>query len=448
MVDVMVGEARKYRIVVIGGGFGGLAAVQALKGSGADITIIDKRNHHLFQPLLYQVATTALGPSEIAWPIRQRLSKRDDVTTLLAEVVGVDTAGKAVLLEGGARVPFDSLIVATGARHAYFGHDDWEPFAPGLKTLEDATAMRRRLLVAFEKAELETDPAKRRALLTFAIIGAGATGVELAGAIIELARITLRNDFRSIHPEEARVILIEAGDRVLAAFKPELSAYALKALTKLGVDVRLGKPVTTLSQGKLQIGDDLLEAGTIIWAAGVLASPAALWLGVEADRAGRIKVNDDLTVPGHPDIFAIGDTVTAAWRDGKPVPGIGDAAKQGGRHAANVIKARLAGDNSHKPFRYAHLGDIATIGRREALIDFGWIKLTGWIGWWTWGAAHIYFLIGLKNRIFVALNWLWAYLTGYRSARLITEERVSAGPADETAPAETAAAPRRGSKAA
>lgn len=448
MVDIMVGEARKHRVVVIGGGFGGLAAVQALKGSGADVTIIDKRNHHLFQPLLYQVATTALGPSEIAWPIRQLLSKRDDVSTLLAGVVGIDTANRLVLLEGGTRVPYDSLIIATGARHAYFGHDDWEPYAPGLKTLEDATAMRRRLLVAFEKAELETDAAERRALLTFAIIGGGATGVELAGAIIELARITLRNDFRSIHPEEARVILIEGGERVLAAFKPELSAYALTALTKLGVEVRLGKPVTALGAGKLQIGDETLAAETIIWAAGVLASPAAQWLGVEADRAGRIKVNDDLTVPGHPDIFAIGDTVTAPWRDGKPVPGIGDAAKQGGRHAANIIKARLSGDTSHKPFRYAHLGDIATIGRREALIDFGWIKLTGWVGWWTWGLAHIYFLIGLKNRIFVALNWLWAYLTGYRSARLITEDRVSASPAGETAPAGTAAAPRRDSKAA
>jgi NADH dehydrogenase len=446
--DIMVGEARKHRVVVIGGGFGGLAAVQALKRSGAEITIIDKRNHHLFQPLLYQVATTALGPSEIAWPIRQLLSKREDVTTLLAGVIGIDTNGKAVLLEGGGRVPYDSLIIATGARHAYFGHDDWEPFAPGLKTLEDATAMRRRLLVAFEKAELETDPAKRRALLTFAIIGAGATGVELAGAIIELARITLRNDFRSIHPEEARVVLIEAGDRVLSAFKPELSAYALKALTKLGVEVRLGKAVTALSEGEVEIGDEVLEAGTIIWAAGVLASPAAQWLQVEADRAGRIKVNDDLTAPGHPGIFAIGDTVSAPWRDGRPVPGIGDAAKQGGRHAANIIKARLRGDNSHKPFRYAHLGDIATIGRREALIDFGWIKLTGWIGWWIWGFAHIYFLIGLKNRIFVALNWLWIYLTGYRGARLITGDRVSAAPAGERAPGETAAKPRRGSKAA
>ncbi|MEO6396147.1 MAG: NAD(P)/FAD-dependent oxidoreductase, partial [Devosia sp.] len=323
----------------------------------------------------------------------------------------------------GMRVPFDYLILATGARHAYFGHDDWEPFAPGLKTLEDATAMRRRLLMAFEQAELETDPAKRKALLTFAIIGAGATGVELAGAIIELARITLRDDFRNIHPEEARVVLIEGGDRVLAAFKPELSAYAEKALRRLGVEISFGTRVSAVEAGSVRYGDTTLEAATIIWAAGVLASPAAQWLGVPADKAGRIEVDADLSVPGHPNIFAIGDTITTRRVDGTPVPGIGDAAKQGGRHAARAIKARLRGDTTPVPFRYKHLGDIATIGRSAAMIDFGWITLTGRLGWWMWGAAHIYFLIGLKNRIFVALNWLWIYLTGHRSARLITQDR-------------------------
>jgi NADH:ubiquinone reductase (H+-translocating) len=413
----------KPRIVVVGGGFGGLAAIKQLKGVGADVTIIDRRNHHLFQPLLYQVATSSLGPSDIAWPIRHLLHSRDDVKTVLGDVVGIDTAAKLVTLDDGLTVPYDYLVLATGARHAYFGHNDWEPFAPGLKTLEDAIAMRRRLLLAFEKAEIETDAARRQALLTFAIVGGGATGVELAGAIVELARYTLRNDFRSIHPEEARVVLIEAGDRVLPAFKPQLSAYALKALAKLGVDVRLGKAVTALSRGSVQMGEETLAAETIIWAAGVLASPAARWLGAEADRAGRLKVNDDLSVPGHPEIFAVGDTVTAPWREGRAVPGIGDAAKQGGRHAARVIRARIAGDTSLMPFRYAHLGDIATIGRREALIDFGWIKLTGWLGWWVWGAAHIYFLIGLKNRLFVALNWLWIYFFGYRGARLITENQ-------------------------
>ena len=411
----------KPKIVVVGGGFGGLAAIKELKGVDADITLIDRRNHHLFQPLLYQVATTSLGPSEIAWPIRQLVHRREEVTTLLGSVVGVDTAAKRVRLEGGRAVPFDYLILATGAQHAYFGHDDWEPYAPGLKTLEDATAMRRRLLLAFERAELETDPERRRALLTFVIIGAGATGVELAGAIIELARITLRDDFRNIRPEEARVVLIEAGPRVLASFKPEMSAYAERALGELGVEVMLNTPLTAVHAEGVTFAAGSIKAETIIWAAGVLASPAAKWLGVEADRAGRIKVHPDLSVPGHPNIFAVGDTVAIAGPDGKPVPGIGDAAKQGGRHAAKAIKARLRGATRELPFHYRHLGDIATIGRSRALIDFGWLELTGWIGWWTWGLAHIYFLIGLKNRIFIALNWLWIYLTGYRSARLITQ---------------------------
>ncbi|MBI4920990.1 MAG: NAD(P)/FAD-dependent oxidoreductase [Devosia nanyangense] len=418
----MQDRTNRPRIVIVGGGFGGLAAVSELKGADADITLIDRRNHHLFQPLLYQVATTSLGPSEIAWPIRQLVHKRQNVTTLLGKVAAIDTQASLVRLEDGTSVPFDWLILATGAQHAYFGHDDWEPFAPGLKTLEDATAMRRRLLMAFEKAELETNPDRRKALLTFAIIGGGATGVELAGAIIELARITLRDDFRNIHPEQARVVLIEAGPRVLANFKPEMSAYAERALKELGVEVALGQAVTEVRADGVVYGGTELKSATIIWAAGVLASPAAKWLGVEADRAGRIKVDDDLSVPGHPNIFAVGDTVTATTPGGKPVPGIGDAAKQGGRHAARVIIARLLGDTAPMPFRYRHLGDIATIGRSRALIDFGWLTLTGGIGWWTWGLAHIYFLIGLKNRIFIALNWLWIYLTGYRSARLITQD--------------------------
>ncbi len=412
----------KPKIVVVGGGFGGLAAIKELKGVDADITLIDRRNHHLFQPLLYQVATTSLGPSEIAWPIRQLVHRRQEIITLLGEVTGIDPTARLVRLDGGRNVPYDWLVLATGAQHAYFGHDEWEPFAPGLKTLEDATAMRRRLLIAFEKAELEADPQRRKDLLTFVIIGAGPTGVELAGAIIELARITLKEDFRRIDPAEARVILVEAGPRVLANFKPEMSDYALKALRELGVEVLLNTAVTDVRADAVLHAGGGIKAETIIWAAGVLASPAAEWLGVEADRAGRLKVNADLSVPGHPDIFAIGDTVSAATPEGKPVPGIGDAAKQGGRHAAQVIKARLAGDAAAMPFHYRHLGDIATIGRSRALIDFGWIKLTGWVGWWVWGLAHIYFLIGMKNRIFIALNWLWIYLTGYRSARLITQD--------------------------
>ena len=409
----------QHRVVIIGGGFGGLSAAQKLAGADVEITVIDRRNHHLFQPLLYQVATTALSPSEIAWPIRQLLRNRPEVRTLLGNVIGIDKVAQTVQLEDGDAIPYDSLIIATGAQHAYFGHDDWEPFAPGLKTLEDATAMRRQLLIAFEKAERETDPEKRKALLTFVIIGAGPTGVELAGAVIELARVTLREDFRTIHPEVARVLLIEGGKRVLANFRENLSAYALKALQKLGVEVSLGKPVSKVEGGAVTYGETTVRAETIIWAAGVLASPAAKWLGVEADRAGRILVEPDLTVPGSPNIFAVGDTVTIVGPNGKPVPGVGDAAKQGGKHAARVIMARLKGETP-PVFRYSHAGDIATIGRSAAVIDFGWIQLTGWVGWWAWGLAHIYFLIGLKNRISVALSWLWIYLSGHRSARLIT----------------------------
>jgi len=412
--------APRHHVVIVGGGFGGMAAVQSLLKADVDITIIDRRNHHLFQPLLYQVATTALSPSEIAWPIRYLNRRHTNVRTLLGTVTGIDRDGHRVLLEDGDAVPFDSLILATGARHAYFGHDEWEPFAPGLKTLEDATAIRRKLLVAFEQAERETDPDKRKALLTFVLIGAGATGVEMAGAIVELARISLKRDFRSIHPEEARVLLIEAGPRVLPAFRETLSAYAKDALERLGVEVVLNQPVTDVQAGQVTFDETTVKAGTIIWAAGVLASPAAKWLGVEADRAGRVKVNPDLTIPGSPEIFAVGDVVTINANKGKPVPGIGDAAKQGGRYAARLIKARLDG-RTLPPFAYKHLGDIATIGRSAAVIDFGWLQLTGWVGWWVWGLAHIYFLIGVRNRIFVALSWLWIYLTGQRSARLITQ---------------------------
>ena len=422
----------RHRVVIVGSGFGGLSAVQALAGADVAVTLIDRRNHHLFQPLLYQVATASLGTSEIAWPIRHILRKRRDVTTLLATVTGVDVANKAVVLEDGEQIAYDSLILATGARHAYFGHDDWEKFAPGLKTLEDATTIRRKLLLAFEAAERETDPDRRRALLTFVIIGAGPTGVELAGAIVELARETLKGEFRSILPGEAQVVLIEGGPRVLANFKPELSAYALKALRELGVTVELGEAVSTVDGTGVVYGDKRLDAATILWAAGVQASPAARWLGVAPDRAGRVRVEPDLTVSGHPEIFVVGDTATITMPDGKPVPGVGDGAKQGGKHAARVIRARLAGDMAVKPFRYRHAGDLATIGKRAAVIDFGWIQLKGWVAWWTWGLAHIYFLIDIKNRLFVALSWLWIYLSGQRSARLITQgEAETKAPTDE-----------------
>ncbi|CDP50081.1 NAD(P)/FAD-dependent oxidoreductase [Paradevosia shaoguanensis] len=415
----MTGNA-KHRVVIVGGGFGGLMAAQKLAGSGLDITLVDRRNHHLFQPLLYQVATAALATSDIAWPIRSLVRGKEDIKTLLGSVTGVDKEAREVLLEDGARIPYDSLILATGARHAYFGHDEWEPNAPGLKTLEDATAIRRRLLLAFEQAEREPDEARRKALLTFVIIGAGPTGVELAGTITELAEASMRGDFRNIRPEDARVVLIEAADRVLLNFVPELSAYALDALRKLGVEVELGRAVTEIDREGVVYGGQRLAARTVIWAAGVQASPAAKWLDVEADRAGRVKVQADLTVPGYPEIFVVGDTALALRPDGRPVPGVGDAAKQGGKHAAATIKARLAGT---KPptFAYKHAGDLATIGKRAAVIDFGWLKLKGFPAWWVWGVAHIYFLIGVKNRLFVSITWLLQLLSGRRSARLITQ---------------------------
>ena len=409
-----------HRVVIVGAGFGGLETTHRLAGAPVEITLVDRRNHHLFQPLLYQVATASLATSEIAWPIRYLLNNRPEVTTLFATVSGIDAAGHRVLFEDGGALPFDTLVLATGVRHAYFGHDEWEPFAPGLKTLEDATTLRRRILVAFERAERESDPKRREALLTFAIVGAGPTGVELAGTIAELAQFTLPKDFRNIDTRKARVVLIEAGPRVLAGFADELSAYAQASLAKIGVEVVLGQAVTDCNGEGVVYGGKTLEAKTIIWAAGVRASPAAEWLGAPADRAGRLQVQPDLTVPGHPEIFAIGDTVTIAAWNGEPVPGIAPAAKQEGRYVAETIKARLAG-RKLGPFHYKHAGSLAQIGRRLAVIDFGSIKLRGAIAWWIWGIAHIYFLIGLRHRLSVALSWLWIYLRDQRAARLITQ---------------------------
>ena len=410
-----------HHVVIVGAGFGGLSAAQELAGAAVRITIIDQRNHHLFQPLLYQVGTAALATSEIAWPIRFLMRRREEVTTLLGEVGGIDTRTRRVNLQDGAGVEFDTLILATGARHAYFGHDEWEPFAPGLKTLEDATSIRRRVLLSLERAERETDPARRSALLTFAIVGGGPTGVELAGAIVELVYQNLVGEFRRIDTRKARVLLIEAGPRLLPAFAPDLSAYALRALQRLGVEVRLGSAVTDCNSNGVRMGEETVAAEVILWAAGVRASPAAAWLGTPADNAGRVKVEPDLTAPGHPEIFVIGDTATVNVWNGKPAPGIAPAAKQQGLHVARTIKRRLAGDSQSRPFRYRHAGDLATIGKRSAVIDFGWCKLKGWIAWWVWGLAHIYFLIGLRNRLAVALSWLWIYLTGSRSACLITQ---------------------------
>jgi NADH dehydrogenase len=412
--------AEPHHVVIVGAGFGGLEAAFGLAGAPVRITLIDRRNHHLFQPLLYQVATASLATSEIAWPIRYLLRDRPDVTTLFANVNGVDAQAKRVLVDDGDPLPYDTLILATGARHAYFGHDEWEPFAPGLKTLEDATTLRRRILVAFERAERETDPERRAALLTFVIIGAGPTGVELAGTIADLAQDTLPPDFRNIDTHKTRVVLIEAGPRVLAGFADDLSAYAQASLEGIGVEVVLGKPVTECTADGVVYGGNKLDAKTIIWAAGVRASRAAEWLDAPADRAYRVQVEPDLTVPGHSDIFAVGDTVTIAGPDGNPVPGIAPAAKQQGRYVAATIEARLNG-KTLPPFRYKHAGSLAQIGKRKAIIDFGWIKLRGNLAWWIWGVAHIYFLIGLRHRLSVALSWLWVYARDQRSARLITQ---------------------------
>jgi NADH dehydrogenase len=410
-----------HRVVIVGAGFAGLSTAQRLKGADVSITIIDQRNHHLFQPLLYQVGTATLATSEIAWPIRHLLRKRGEVTTLLGVVTGVDTAQRLVHFEDGAGVPYDTLVLATGARHAYFGHDEWEPYAPGLKTLEDATAIRRRVLLSFEQAERESDPRVRSALLTFVVVGGGPTGVELAGAIAELAHVILPGEFRHIDPRKSRVLLIEAGPRILSSFENDLSSYAHRALERLGVEVQVGVAVRDCNAQGVVYGDHSLPARVILWAAGVRASAAAAWVGLPTDGAGRARVENDLTAPGRPEIFVIGDTATVnAWH-GKPVPGIAPAAKQQGAHVAAIIKSRLNGNATSKPFIYRHSGNLATIGKRAAIIDFGWIKFRGWLAWWIWGLAHIYFLIGVRNRLAVALSWLWIYVTGSRSAYLITQ---------------------------
>ncbi len=415
------------RVVIIGAGFGGLVAAKELKRAPAQVTVIDRRNYHLFQPLLYQVATAALSPADIASPIRSVLRDQANTEVLMARVAGVDRARREILIAGGERrIPFDYLVVAAGARHAYFGHDEWENFAPGLKKIEDATAIRHRILVAFEKAETETDPEKRRRLLTFVVIGGGPTGVEMAGAIAELAKKTLIRDFRRIDPASARVILIEAGPRVLPAFPESLSQRAHRALERLGVEVLLGAPVELCDADGVLRGGQRIASRTVIWAAGVQASPAAKWLGVEHDRAGRVKVQPDLSLPDDPDIFVIGDTASIADAAGQLVPGIAPAAKQMGGYVANLISRRLAGKTAPEPFRYRHVGNFATIGRHAAVADFGRLRLSGYVAWLMWSVAHIYFLIGFRNRLVVMLDWVWAYLTFQRGVRLIT------GNAEET----------------
>jgi len=407
------------RIVIVGAGFGGLSAALALARTPAQIVVIDERNYHLFQPLLYQVATAGLSPADIAAPIRGILRRQKDAHVMLGSVTGIDLSGRAVILRDRT-VPYDYLIVATGARHAYFGHDEWAAVAPGLKKIDDATDIRGRILVAFERAETSSDPRQRRRLLTFVIVGGGPTGVEMAGAIAELARRALSTDFRNIDPGSARIVLVESGPRVLAAFPETLSAAAKRALERLGVEVLLGARVSRCGPEGVIISNDCIEADTIIWAAGIMASPAAKWLGSEQDRAGHVVVERDLTLKGHPEIFVIGDTALVKAADGKPLPGIAPVAKQQGAYVGRVIAARVGRRPVPGPFRYRHLGTMATIGRKSAVADFGNLHLSGFIAWLLWGIVHVYFLVGFRNRVAVLMGWLWAYLTFERGARLIT----------------------------
>ena len=407
-----------HHFVIVGGGFAGLWATRALASAPVRITLIDRHNHHLFQPLLYQVATAGLSAPDIAAPLRHILRKQANVEVRLAEVAAIAPQEKHVVLADGTTIAYDALLLATGATHAYFGHDEWARHAPGLKTLDDALQLRRHLLLAFERAEAETDPGKRAAWLSFAIVGGGPTGVELAGTLAEIARHTLKNEFRRIDPSQARVRLVEAGPRVLASFPDTLSEKARRQLERLGVEVVTGTPVSDITDEGYRLGETFIPAKTVVWAAGVAASPLARTLGVSLDRAGRVPVQPDLSVAGHPDIFVAGD-LAALTSDGRPVPGVAPAAKQMGRHVAQVLRARLDGRASPGDFRYQDYGNLATIGRMAAVVDFGRLKFSGLLAWWFWLTAHVFFLIGFRNRLVVLLNWCWAYWSYQRGARII-----------------------------
>lgn len=409
--------AQKPHVVIVGGGFAGLWATRGLARSAVRITVIDRCNHHLFQPLLYQVATAGLSAPDIAAPLRHILRRQRNVTVLLDEVTDIDRAGRRITLRNTPDLEYDYLLVASGASHAYFGHDDWAPFAPGLKTLDDALDLRRRLLLAFERAEAEADPARRAALLTFVIVGAGPTGVELAGTLAEIARHTLNQEFRRIDPRTARVILAEAGPRVLSAFPESLSEAARRQLERLGVEVRTGAAVAQITASSVQLGDERLATHTVVWAAGVAASALGGKLGAPLDRAGRVVVTPDLSLPDDPRVFVAGDLAAVNQR-GAPVPGVAPAAKQMGRHVARAIGHRLA-QREAPAFRYRDFGNLATIGRVSAVVDLHGLRVSGLLAWWFWLAAHVFFLIGFRNRLVVLINWAWSYWTYQRNARII-----------------------------
>ncbi len=413
--------ATRRRVIIVGAGFGGLNAAMSLASHDVDVTLIDRQNHHLFQPLLYQVATAGLSPADIAAPIRSIVKSAPSVRVLMDELTGVDADARTVRVAGGATLPYDDLVIATGASHSYFGNDHWSAYAPGIKTIDDAIRVRRDLLLAMERAETmrQEHIASRDTPVTFAVIGGGPTGVEMAGAIAELARHAAEMDFRHITKNCVHVVLIQSGPRLLASFPESLSRLARKSLEGLGVEVRLDARVTDISADGVTIGDDYLPTAATIWAAGVKASPAAQWLGITGDRSGRVAVTDILTVPDRPEIFVIGDTAAIPHGDGF-VPGIAAAAKQQGRYVARVIAGRAAGTKAPPPFRYKDHGQLATIGRKRAVADFGWSRMSGLPAWILWSTAHIYFLVGFRSRFVVGLNWLWNYVTFERGARLIT----------------------------
>jgi NADH:quinone reductase (non-electrogenic) len=406
------------KVVIVGGGFGGIEAAKELRHAAVELTLIDRQNHHCFQPLLYQVATAALSPADVAWPIWHILRKQKNATVLMEEVRAIDT-GKRQVETHSVSIPYDYLVLATGAAHSYFGHDEWAEVAPGLKRIEDATWIRRRILIAFERAELAVDEAERQRLLTFVIVGGGATGVEMAGAISEVARQSLAMDFRRIDPTTARIALIEAGPRIMPTLPPNLSDYVRRTLIKKGVEVMSATRVMSCNERGVELEQGRLDADTIIWAAGVVASPAARWLDVPHDRAGRVSVRADLSVPAHPNIFAIGDTATMVDQPG--IPGTAPAAKQMGRYVGRLIGAHVERRPLPPPFRYRHKGDLATIGRQAAVVKLGRFELTGFLGWLFWSVVHIYFLIEARDRFIVAFTWLWEYVTFQRGARLITQ---------------------------
>ncbi len=406
------------RIVILGAGFGGLSAARALRHCRADITIVDRRNYHLFQPLLYQVATAGLSPADIAGPIRRILRHQANARTVLGTVKDIDTSAREVILED-MRLPYDYLVVATGARHAY-SDDSWEKFAPGLKKIEDATAIRAKILMAFERAEITRDARLKRSLLTFIVVGGGPTGVEMAGAIAELAKRALKKDFRNIEPGAARIILLQRDSRVLPGFTERLSRAAAKSLENLGVEVHTGIDVENVDGRGASAAGQRFDAHTVIWAAGVMASPAGRWLAAVRDPSGRIEVEPDLTVPGLGNVFAIGDTASVRGADGRPLPGIAPIAKRQGKYVARLIQARIAEIKEPAPFRHRHISRMATVGRSSAVVDLGFLRLSGCPGWLLWSAAHVFFLIGFRNKFAVSLNWLWAYLTFENGMRLIT----------------------------